>query len=161
ELHEPPNRHKPQRSEQAVCEWQESEHDETYPKIVGLRQRVQARQRVGKAQQPDGTCHEEKRAGADCDDAENIQGETHPASGRLESSAAGAAVRLTRATAAKAASSASPIATSSTPRTSVAAATSSSVAIPPVPKSCAAIKRSASSGPARMRARPTATMSRM
>ena len=62
---------------------------------------------------------------------------------------------------AKAARRASPSATSSTPRAPVAEATSRSVVIPPVPRSCAAIMRSAFEGPPRTRTRPSATVNRM
>src|SRR5262249_56268739 len=66
-----------------------------------------------------------------------------------------------KAPAAKAASRANPRATSSSPRAPVAAAASRSTEMPPVPSSWAAMVRSTLAGPARMRTRPTATVSRM
>ena len=138
---------------------QEAEHDEAKTEIVSLGQRVQAAQRVRKAQQSRRAGEEEKDAGADRDDAEEVEDETSSAI-RGVRILRGRAL-LTKAAEAKAASSASPSATSSTPRAPVAAAMRRSEPIPPVPMSCAAIMRSASPGPLKMRTRPTATVKRI
>src|SRR5580704_16925146 len=122
---------------------------------------MQTGQRVGEAQQPHRASEKEKGASGNRDDTEDVENETHPPSACWGSSASGGAALITKATEAKAARRASPRATSSTPRTPVAAATSRSEVIPPVPRSCAAIMRSAFEGPPRMRTRPTATVNRM
>ena len=59
--------------EQAFGARQEAEHDEAETEIVGLGQRVQTAQRVGKAQQPHRAGKEEKDAGADRGDAEEVE----------------------------------------------------------------------------------------
>src|SRR5262249_36328321 len=68
---------------------------------------------------------------------------------------------LTKAMAAKAASSASVKATSTAAGTLVTAPTSSRAAIPALPINCAAIMRSASPGPRRMRTSPRLSITRM
>jgi hypothetical protein len=68
---------------------------------------------------------------------------------------------LTKAMEAKVASSATVNATSTAAGTPVTAPSSSNAAIPPVPISCAAIMRSASPGPRRMRSSPKASIARM
>src|SRR5512134_3201253 len=116
---------------------------------------MQPRECVGKTQQPDGAGEKEERAGGNGDDGEKIE-EAHP---RSPASSAGVSVALLKnATEAKAASSASVRATSTVEPTPVAAPSRSSTAMPPVPKSCAAIMRSASPGPRRIRTSPSATI---
>src|SRR5580704_10687093 len=102
---------------------------------------MQTGQRVGEAQQPHRASEKEKGASGNRDDTEDVENETHPPSACWGSSASGGAALITKATEAKAARRASPRATSSTPRTPVAEATSRSEVIPPVPRSCAAIMR--------------------
>src|SRR5262249_50729300 len=138
---------------------QQAEHDHAETEIVGLGEGMQARERVGKAQQSHRAGQKEDETGRDCDHAQEIGGAHRSACSR--SSFRGGEALLTKATEAKAASSASPRATSSAPRAPVAAATSSRAAMPPVPSSWAAMVRSTLAGPARMRTKPTATASRM
>ena len=61
-----------QRGQQPFCLGQQAEHHQAEAEIVGLGQGVQAGERVGKPQQPDGPRQEEEGAGADRQDGEDI-----------------------------------------------------------------------------------------
>ena len=138
---------------------QQAEHHQPQAEVVGLGQRVQPRERVRKAQQAQRPGEEEDRAGDDGDDATRRPAGRSSAFRPRRSSDAPrrrtpSRTRWTRTP---------PAARASAPRrrsasTPVAAPSSSSAAMPPVPSSCAAIMRSASSGPRRMRASPSATI---
>ena len=56
------------------------EHHEAEAEIVGLGQRVQARQRIGKAQQADRAGEKEEGAGRDRDDRQDVERDAHPPS---------------------------------------------------------------------------------
>src|SRR5208282_170235 len=161
QLDERPDGDQPERAEEASRTRQQTEHDEAEPEIVGLGQRVQTGQRVGKAQQSDCAGKKEKDAGADRDNAEEVKTDTHLSFPARGSGASAGAALFTNAVEANAARRARPRATSSTPLTPVAAATKRSAAIPPVLRSCAAINRSTSPGPPSTRTRPTATVNRI
>ena len=66
-----------ERGEQAIGARQEAEHNEAETEIVGLGQRVQTAEGVGEAQQAHRAGEEEKDAGADRGDAEEVDDETH------------------------------------------------------------------------------------
>ncbi len=147
--------------EQASRAWQQTEHDEAKTEMVGLCQRVKTSQRVGEAQQPHCASEKEKGVSADRDDTENFKNENSSAARPR------GIIRLRRRAAvyegdgSEGGEGASPRATSSTPRTPVAEATSRSEVILPMPRSCAAIMGSAFEGPVTMRTKPTATVNRM
>ena len=71
-MHQRPNGHELERGEQAFGARQETEHDEAESEIVRLGQRVQTTECIGEAQQADGAGKEEKDAGADRDNAEEV-----------------------------------------------------------------------------------------
>ncbi len=56
---------------------EESQHHEAEAEVVGLGQRVQAGERIGKAQEPDRPGEEEEHADADHEHAEEIEREAH------------------------------------------------------------------------------------
>ena len=62
-----------QRPEQPADLRQQPEHDEAEAEVVRLGQRVQAGERVGKAQQPDRAGHEEEDSGRDREDGEEVE----------------------------------------------------------------------------------------
>ena len=103
------------RVEQACRAGQQPEDDEAEAQIVRLRQGMQPGQRIGKAQQPDGSGEKEEHACADRDEAEEIA-----ECGQFSVSPSSESSRLTKAMVAKAASKARPSATSLTPGTRVA-----------------------------------------
>src|SRR6476659_9705792 len=115
---------------------------------------MQACQRVGEAQQSDGPRHEEEGPGGDRGDGKGVKCDIHLQSVASAFEDAASADFLTKATEAKLASSASIKATSTIAVIRVAATASSNTAAPPVPSSCAAIMRSASVGPRRIRTNP-------
>src|SRR5271166_3883914 len=121
---------------------------------------MQARERIGEAQEPDRAGKKEKRACSDRGEGEKVEGQTHPSSASDDFGSPALAL-LTKAIEAKAARSARPSATSSTPATVVADAISRSEAMPPVPRSWTAIIRSKSPGPLSTRMSPAATVSRI
>ena len=142
---------------------QQAEHHETEAEIVGLGQRVQARERIRKAQQPDGAGEKEERTRDNRDHRPQCRvrgSSSRPRCGDRSPSVC-ASCAFTKAKEANAASSASVNATSIVAASPVAAPSSSTTAMPPVPSNCAAIMRSASPGPRRMRTSPSATIARM
>ena len=66
------------RDKQLTCLQQQARDDEAEPEVVDLRQGVQARQRVGKAEQADRAGHEKECAGYDGGDGKDIKGDCHP-----------------------------------------------------------------------------------
>src|SRR5499426_1300942 len=123
---------------------------------------MQSRQRIGEAEQADGAGEKEECAQRDGGDRQDVEREAHSPSVDTEPSASRRAVPfLTNAMEAKVARRASVNATSIAAGTPVTVPRSSNAAMPPVPISCAAIMRSASPGPRRMRTRPSASMARM
>ena len=63
--HEQPDADQLEPAAQASCQRQQAEHHETEAEVVRLGERVQSRQRIGEAQQPDGAGEEEERARRD------------------------------------------------------------------------------------------------
>ena len=78
--HEKPDADQLEPVAQASCLRQQPEHHETQPEIVRLGERVQSRQRIGKAKQADGAGEKEERAGRDGDDRHDVEREAHPPS---------------------------------------------------------------------------------
>ncbi len=137
---------------------QQAEHHQPQSQVVGLGQRMQPRERIGKAQQPSGAGEKKDGAGGDRDHRPQVENEAHLSSSCTESSSVGADCALTKAKLANAASNASVKATSIVAASPVAVPARSRLAMPPVPSSWAAIMRSASPGPRRMRTSPSATI---
>src|SRR5262249_17825293 len=130
--------------------------------VVGLGERVQSRQRIGETEQADGAGKKEKRSRRDGGDRHDVECQAHSPSVDSEASATMRAVPfLTNAIEAKVASSARLKATSAAAGSSVTAPSSSNAAIPPVPINCAAIIRSASPGPRRIRTSPSDNINKM
>src|SRR5262249_24436847 len=141
---------------------QQPEHHETQAEIVRLGERVQSRQRIGEAEQADGSREEKERARRDGHDCHDVERDSHARSVDLAPSGwRGGLPFLAKAMEAKVARSASVKAPSTVAGTPVTAPRSSNAAMPPVPISCAAIMRSASPGPRRMRTSPSASIARM
>ena len=79
-LDQQPDDDKLERAEPALDLRQKAEDDETETQIVNLRQGVKARQRVGKAEQPDRARHEKKPAGRYQHNGNNVEREPHRSS---------------------------------------------------------------------------------
>src|SRR5262249_10066053 len=161
QLYEQPDADELQRAEQPTRKGQQTQHDEAKTQVVHFGQRVQTRERVRETQQPDRARHEEESAGEDRQNGESIERGVH----RWSASPVRMVARVcepdappTKATDANAESNASINATSTADGVAVATASRSNTAPPPVPMSCAAIMRSASAGPSRMRSSPSATI---
>src|SRR5262249_26804627 len=125
-------------------------------------ERVQSRQRSGKPKQADGAGEEEEGASRDGGDGPDVEREAHPPSVvRGPSESRRELPFFTKAMEANVASSARVNATSTVAVKLLTAPSSSNAAMPPVPISCAAIMRSASPGPRRMRTSPSASIATM
>ena len=70
--HEQPDRDQLEPVQHAVDLRQQAEHDQSEAQVVGLGERMQARQRVGKAQQADRAREEKEQARADGNIREHV-----------------------------------------------------------------------------------------
>src|SRR5262249_1234844 len=127
--------------------------------LVSVGARGRGGQRVREAQEAYRAGEKEERARRDCHHGEDVAREAHRLSAASASFGGAPGAPTTKATDANAARRASASATSTTAAVRVAAETGRSGAMPAVPGAGAAMRRSTSPGPRRMRSSPSAAMS--